>query len=243
MITRRMLLPLVAALALTACAAPEDEATDDAETSAEEEVTSAEESTAADEDSSEEEAEPSESAAEEESTADDGDDGIADADQVEDWQTALALEGARSVFEAAEGLRFEVLDVQLNDVPNAPEDVTSEIEPFFDDGLAPVLGVQARVVNETDGDVEWFATQSTIVVNGQSIEPDLFFSDSMPMDGLLAGTSAEVGIQYVLPADTDLEALATASDVRIVGSGPVDPESFDTIGEDIDMTVSWSPES
>lgn len=173
----------------------------------------------------------------------DGDE-VADVDEVEDWQVALEVAGAPVVFEAAPGITLEILDAQINDVPNAPADVQSSVAMVFDDGpVTPVVGVQMRVTNDTDVDVEWYPDQGTLVLGGISLEPDLFFlSDNLiGQEGLLAGTTSQGDIFYILPEGTDVAGISTA-EVRLKGSAPFDAESFESVGAELDVTFAWAPE-
>lgn len=185
---------------------------------------------------------PSEAASEvaDELAADD-DDGP-DAGQVEDWQYPATVVDGPVSFSPVDGLTLEIVDVQVNDLAAAPDDVVADFEFALDDeGSQTLFGVQMKVINDTDMDVSWYPTQATLVVGGVSLEANLFLSDSLTsaQGEILAGTSAQADVFYEAP---NAASEFVSGEARLKGSAPYEAESFDTLGEDLDVTFAWQPE-
>jgi hypothetical protein len=212
----------VLALALSACAAPEDE------TPAPEPAPEADEEL-----EPEPEPEPADEPEDEESASED----VEEAADVSGEEPGVVLL-AEPVTWAEAGFELEVDAVRILSVEEFSDLAGEDLSDFLDDPQAQTLvGMRVTLRNTTDAPADWFVAgfDTAVVIEGQ--QAGIFFLADGG-DTVRAGAELEINAYYESRVDVDT-ARAAGSFVWDA-AGPVDSDTFETIADVGDLTISYS---
>jgi hypothetical protein len=94
-----------------------------------------------------------------------------------------------------------------------------------------------KASNDSGEQIDLYANQGTIQIGREQVEADLWFSDSFAGSEWRDGVDDEGLVVWVLSTGFD-EAVAEGR-LDYTASAPSNAETWDTIADDIDLTVEW----
>ena len=145
------------------------------------------------------------------------------------------------VYDNGAGVTLRINDVRVGDLTSVPDDIAEELSFGLDDlNSRAFLIMTITVRNDSTAPVGFFPDQGTALVGSRQVEANFWFSESFTGGSgtILDGASITEDVYFEVPdlAD-DVAALGQA---RFTVDGPFDPDSFESLGENVDLSVSWS---
>lgn len=133
------------------------------------------------------------------------------------------------------GVRLSVTGVGLSsmDSPEADE----SLGDFVEDDTQTVLALEMTASNDSGGMVDFYPDQGTVHVGREQVEADLFLSESVGGADMRDGVDNNGLVIWQLTAPYD-EVVAEGQ-LTFAASAPVDSESFDRVGGEVELTVEW----
>lgn len=109
---------------------------------------------------------------------------------------------------------------------------------FGDDGqTAVVLGVGAE--NTSDQVIAFYPDQGEIVLGSEQVAAETFISDSVGHSEWQPGVARDGSVVFISNAPfEDVEAIG---ELRYLVGAASDAETFSPVGEDVDLTITWTP--
>jgi hypothetical protein len=135
-----------------------------------------------------------------------------------------------------DGLTLEIDGIAFTSRERLLEE-TPEAEEVIEETLQTFVALRMIAVNETGGDVDFFPDQGQIVLGDEQLDPDWLLSDSVGGGPMRDGVRSEGTIIWGSSRSFD-EAIAL-EELRFIASAPFDDESFEPIGDDVDIKVEW----
>ncbi len=152
-----------------------------------------------------------------------------------------AVEGKQGVYDI--GLEPQAIEtgpftVNLNNLTYVSwDDAASELRTLFEDNpFETLIGLEHDITNNSDDDVTLYLSWSNLVINGEQMSADIFFSDG---DGnFLAGVAKEG--MTIFPSQQTAGEIQAVGEARFVTEdGPVVTETFESLGDRIDVILNW----
>lgn len=132
------------------------------------------------------------------------------------------------------GVKLVVDAIQFNDVENLEADVTE----FLEDDTQTVLVARMQASNDTGKTINFYPNQATLKIGREQVDADMIFSDSFAGMDWLDQTDDEGQVYWQLK--TPFEEAIAAGSLILTTSAPHDSESWDDVGEPVNMTIEWS---
>lgn len=112
-----------------------------------------------------------------------------------------------------------------------------DAEEMFDERVAAFLTLEVEAVNGTDQVIDWYPNQGQIVVGQEQREADLLLSGEVGRFEWQPGTRQRDRVIFALHSDYDL--VVEQGEARFLVSAASSSETFDPVGSDADVTVTW----
>lgn len=133
------------------------------------------------------------------------------------------------------GVRLSITGVGLSSM-DSPE-VDESLGDFVEDDTQTVLALEMTASNDSGAMVDFYPDQGTVHVGREQVEADLFLSESVGGADMRDGVDNNGLVVWQLTAPYD-EVVAEGQ-LTFAASAPVDSESFDQVGGEVELTVEW----
>lgn len=145
------------------------------------------------------------------------------------------------VHDSGSGVTLTIDDARIGDLaslsPDEMEDLSIALES---ENTRAFLILTITVVNGGEIPIGFYPDQGTALVGSEQVDANFLLSESFTGGGgtILDGASVTSDVYFELTQPAD-EA-AGLGQARYTASGPFDDESFEPVGDDVDLTVEWS---
>ena len=144
------------------------------------------------------------------------------------------------IYQSGAGVTLLIEDVRIGDLTTMTADIAEQMEIGLDDpNSLSFLIMTVTVNNSSSTPIAFYPGQSTALVGSQQVNANFWFSDSFTSNDatILDGASVTGDVYFELPISAG--EVASVGQARYTTSGPADPETFDSLGSDVDLTVLW----
>lgn len=144
-------------------------------------------------------------------------------------------------YDSGSGVTLTIDDVRVGDLTSLPPDMAGEIEFALEDPDSQSLLIFTITVNnQGDAPVSFFPDQGTALIGTEQVTANFLLSESFTGGGgtILDGASVTKDVYFELPQSAD--EVADLGEARFTADGPFDEESFESVGPDVDLTLSWT---
>lgn len=146
-----------------------------------------------------------------------------------------------ALYDSGAGVTLLIEDVRIGDLTTMPADIAEQMEIGLDDpNSLSFLIMTITVENSSSAPIAFYPDQSTALVGSRQVNANFWFSDSFTSNDatILDGATVTGDVYFELLSSAD--EVAALGQARYTTSGPADPESFETLGGDVDITVVWN---
>lgn len=158
----------------------------------------------------------------------DEDDGIEEGQFLEEFDEPVVYE--------SNGVRLSITGIGFTSMDSPVVD--DDTRDFLEDDTETLLALEMTVSNDAGEEINLFANQGTIQIGRQQVEADLWFSDSFAGE-MRDGVDDDGMVIWQLT--TPFDELVELGELTYVASAPSSNETFESIAEDIELQVTWTP--
>jgi hypothetical protein len=148
------------------------------------------------------------------------------------------------IYDSRSGITLTIDDARIGDLASlSPADMEELAIALENPNSQSFLILTITVENGGEIPIGFFPDQGTALIGSEQVDANFLLSESFTGGGgtILNGASVtnDVYFEVSQPADN----VAALGQARYTVSGPFNDASFDSVGEDVDLTVEWSGSS
>lgn len=144
-------------------------------------------------------------------------------------------------YDSGSGIQLTIDDARVGDLTSLSASEKEDLAIALDDpNSASLLILTITVTNGSAMPIAFFPDQGTALIGQNQVDANFFLSESFTGSGgtILDGATVTQDIYFELSQSAaDVAALGQA---RYTVSAPFDDDTFEPLGEDVDITVNWS---
>jgi hypothetical protein len=147
-------------------------------------------------------------------------------------------------YDSGSGVTLTIDDARLGDITSLAAEDLEELSLSLEDPDSPsFLILTITVTNGGDVPIAFYPDQGTALVGSEQVTGNFFLSGSFTGGGgsILDGATVTEDVYFELSQLAD--EVAALGQARYTVSGPSDDETFESLGDDVDLTVEWSGSS
>ena len=144
-------------------------------------------------------------------------------------------------YDSGSGVTLSIDDVRVGDLTSLPPDMAEDMEPALEDpNNQSLLILTITVENQGDAPVGFFPDQGTALIGSEQVTANFFLSESFTggSSTILDGASVTKDVYFELPQSAD--EVGDLGAARFTADGPFDDETFESVGSEVDITVTWT---
>lgn len=147
----------------------------------------------------------------------------------------------RPSYDSGSGVTLTIDDARVGDITSLSADDLEEFSVALDNpDSRSLLVLTVTVTNAGDTPIAFYPDQGTALVGSEQAPANFLLSESFTGGGgsILDGATVTKDVYFELSQQAD--DVAALGQARYTASGPADEETFESLGDDVDLTVEWS---
>jgi hypothetical protein len=149
-----------------------------------------------------------------------------------------------TTYDSGSGVTLSIDDARVGDITSLAAEDLEELSLSREnpDSLSFLI-LTITVTNGGDVPIGFYPDQGTALVGSEQVTANFFLSASFTGGGgsILDGATVTEDVYFELSQLAD--EVAALGQARYTVSGPSDDETFESLGDDVDLTVEWSGSS
>jgi hypothetical protein len=144
-------------------------------------------------------------------------------------------------YDSGSGVTLTIDDARVGDITSLVAEDLEELSLSLENPDSPsFLILTITVTNGGDVPIGFYPDQGTALVGSEQVTANFFLSGSFTGGGgpILDGATVTEDVYFELSQLAD--DVAGLGQARYTVSGPSDNETFESLGDDVDLTVEWS---
>lgn len=146
-----------------------------------------------------------------------------------------------ATYESGSGVTLTIDDVRVGDLTSLSASEKEDLSIALEDpNSASLLILTITVTNGSTSPIAFFPDQGTALIGSDQVPANFFLSESFTGGGgaILDGATVTKDVYFELSQSAD--AVAGIGEARFTASAPFNDETFEPVGEDVDITVVWT---